>query len=285
MITSIKLKKTGGSRFENVDTYKVVCDSPNELEIYSTLKSAEDDGSDDSNFVHVGLARMLRLKRQCVIKVNSSHNIFLDREMKALQLLQNYPHVVQYLCHFTCKDNKQRWKKVLQTSQFACDRNGTSNLTFVVMEYLKDGSIRDLLRNPDLTLEHMQSLFLQTAFILYELGKTYHVSHGDLHTGNVLLKKTKKNTLRFLKNYDHHHDVHVFGYKVVLVDFGRGRIFSHPCETDDILNDIAIVFQTYINNIQDIHQELSSKLMNVINKDFSDTDFFVFMQQIRQCFL
>lgn len=137
MIRVDKLKKTGGSRFHELETFRVVCTDPNELEMFLSLQNSNTEGMDIESFVHVAVARMPRFSKQCVIKTNVTTSLVLQRELQAMQLLQNYPYVVQYLCHFTCIDDKKRWKHNLRQTQFACDPSGKKNLTFTVMEYVR----------------------------------------------------------------------------------------------------------------------------------------------------
>jgi serine/threonine protein kinase len=280
MVKVTKLLKNGGSRFHDVETFRVIYNNPSEFEMFLSLKNAEQDGMHDDDFVHVAVSRLPRLKKkECVIKANMSNTLFLKNELKAMRLLQNYPHVVQYLCHFECKDDKNRWKKDLGTEQFACDPNGTQNITFIVMEYIKYGRISKLLKD-DLSNEVLSSLFLHTAYLLYELGKVYKISHGDLNTGNILIKRTKKKSIHFMNKFE----VKTFGYKIVFVDFGRSYISKSSQHTENILTDITTVLDIYRNYIRDKNDDLSKSLEPILLQDVSQVKFKDFIESIKTCF-
>lgn len=108
MVQILRLRKTGGSRLENVDTYRVACKHPKDIVAMLTYKSSMDDGSDDDTFVHVALAKLIKFNKHCVMKVFVSNTLPLKREMEALQHLENNSHVVQYVFHFSCNDHKSR---------------------------------------------------------------------------------------------------------------------------------------------------------------------------------
>jgi serine/threonine protein kinase len=275
-----KLTKTGGSRFHDVESFRIVCNDPSELEMFLSLKNANDEGLHNDEFVHVALSNMPRFRKQCVIKTNVSGTLFLKNELRAMRLLNEYPHVVQYLCHFECKDNKERWRDNLHTSRFACEANGNDMLTFIVMEYIKYGSIFKLLERKPMNKEVLYSLCLQTIYILYDLGKTYNISHGDLHTGNILIKKTKKRFMTIMNRFK----IPLFGYRVVFVDFGRSYITKKPQRTSDILNDITIVLDVYRNYMKEDFPEIFNNLRNVLHQDVGNVSFGSFVEQIKECF-
>jgi serine/threonine protein kinase len=279
MSSIIKLQKTGGSRFPDVETFRVVCNDPSEVELFFSLKDAREDGFTDEEFVHVAKGKLLRFQKSCIVKVNASNSKFLFQELKALNLLLAYPHVVQYLCHFTCKDHTRKWKNKLNAQTFACDPSGKRSLTFIVMEYIKFGSINKLLKEST-SKELLLSLFLQTAMIMLELGKLYNILHGDLHTGNILIKKSKKKYFTYMRKYK----IPLFGYRVVLIDFGRSKIYKSTLADADILDDIAIVFEIYRNHIKYRFRNLSECLSKILLQDLLTISFDSFLNQIIQCF-
>lgn len=279
MVAITKLLKKGGSRFKYVETFQVVCDNPKELEAFLSLKTAEQDGMNNENFVHVALTRLPRFQRDCVIKANVSGTLFLKNELKAMTTLRNYPHVVQYICSFECLDDKRRWKRALNTSQFACDPNGKHSITFIVMEYIKYGDVSKLLAKP-ISKQQIYSLFMQTIFILYELGKVYCILHGDLHTGNILVKKTKQKTITYMGKYN----VDIIGYRLVFVDFGRCVRLKKPHSTDHILSDIVLCLDIFRNYIRDRHPNLSERLKPLLHQDVAGVNFHRFIQDITNAF-
>ena len=113
------------------------------------------------------------------------------REIELLKTLNNYKHVVQYICHISCNDYIKQWYKEIIKPITPCQVDNGDSLTFIVMEYIKDGDLIDFF-NKSPTLQQLESLFFQTAYIFMEIGFTYNIYHGDVNSGNILLKKTSQ---------------------------------------------------------------------------------------------
>ena len=95
-------------------------------------------------------------------------------ELELLQALKNYKNVVQY-----SNDDVRRWKLRITNPIIPCN-NGTNPMTFIVMEYIKNGDLETFLKS-HLSLQQLKSLFLQTAYVFMELGFIYNVHHGDVN--------------------------------------------------------------------------------------------------------
>jgi hypothetical protein len=87
------LKKTGGARLNHIDTYKVMCDDPSQFTCLSSFINGHESGG-NNEFSHIALAKY-KNRDEFVIKVMSSNSIFLPRELKLLQALNNYKHILQ----------------------------------------------------------------------------------------------------------------------------------------------------------------------------------------------
>ncbi len=215
------LSKTGGARLKNVDTF--ICDRKS----FVSLKSLDHKLQEEYGwFTNVLQGYMNKHKTDIVIKVYQNDCPFLIRELKALQHLHEYEHVVQYICHFNCMDRISKWTKLVQEQEHAklCSKHGDSDVTFIVMEYVKNGELISVLDKR--TINEVLDMFLQVALILLKLSYDYNYIHEDLNTGNILYEKTNKRKLTFNIN-NKRYNVKSNGVFVKIIDFGYSAINKH----------------------------------------------------------
>lgn len=239
------LKKTGGARFDNVSTYRVVCDDPaSNIILISCFKSSHEVGSRDNEFTHVAKGLLQKHGKECVVKVHHSVNPLYDRELYILQHLKKYKNIVQYVCHFSCMDNKERWMyHIVKTRPITpCQGLGTDNLAFMVMEYIPNGDIIDFFTTMPL-LRQLKSFLIQTALVIMELGMKYKVYHGDINSGNILVKHTNPNKEMTYDMEGTLVKVITHGVRPVFIDFGRGGFYDKRAKNRSlIMDDVMIAF-------------------------------------------
>ena len=265
------LPKKGGSRFKDVSTYKLLCDDPENFKGIKSLKSAEEVGSGPNEFTHVLLSKIRDTKEKCIIKIHRSENPFLSKEIGIMSQLSDYKNIVQFVCTFNCKGNKDMFMKPIEKPmKYLCAANGNVDLTFIVMEYIANGDVEQVLSITNKA--KLRSLILQTALIIIELGTIYHVFHGDLNSGNILVKPTHKKTLTYTV-YGKEHVVETMGIRPVLIDFGRGGYYDQRSKNKrNIIEDILtmiLVFSSYIviPDLKDSMRELANKYVRSTNID------------------
>ena len=179
--------------------------------------------------------------KQIVIKI-SQHNGLSLKEYLIGELLYNH-HLsgfIQYICIFQCYDDTA--KKAPKITQIqpskpynipTCDAEPTNqNLKDVlVMPYITEGS----LENYHWTNSNIAIYKNLIIHIFLSLATAYyHVKfiHGDLHLGNILIKKTKRTTISYqLSNEEDTIIVPTMGYKIVIMDFEKSR--TEPMEIPD----------------------------------------------------
>lgn len=279
------LRKTGGSRFDNVDTYKIVCKNPQSIQVTQSLKPSSEDGSDQETFVHVALANLVPFHHQVIVKVHFSSTRAIRRELEALRLVKDSDNVVQYVCHIPCMDDKKRWKERLTGPCEPCKEGGLDSLTFLIMEYIEGGNVRDFLSKHRSRQEYL-SLFQQTALVLMDIGYKYNLYHGDLHGGNIMIKRTAQIT-RTYRIQNETYKVKTHGIHPVLIDFGRSGFYqeSHDRKTY-IFDDILSVFDRFANLIKEVDTELSERVWQTIYSidTSSDMSFGDMMKKIKETF-
>ena len=258
------LKKKGGARLKHVDTYKVICDDTSKFSCITSFMNGHESNSGNNEFSHIALAKYNK-KDKFVIKVLSSECVYLQREIEILKTLQTYKHVVQYICHISCNDNRPRWIKNIDKPITPCSQ-GKDPLTFIVMEYIENGGISEFLESSP-TLQEIKSIFFQTTYILMELGFTYKIHHGDINSGNILLKNTKINKTLTFNILGEIYKVESQGFRVVLIDFGRGYFYSNHSQKSILVNvfeEIVAAFDIYTRYIS--NTKLKKKIKAILQE-------------------
>ena len=99
----------------------------------------------------------------------------------------------------------------------------------IAMESCED-TFDNLMEENDLSNEEWLSALMQIVMILLTYQKAFHFTHNDLHTNNVMYKRTDKKFLYYCYNKKYY-KVPTFGRIFKIIDFGRsiykfdGKIF------------------------------------------------------------
>lgn len=244
------LRKKGGARFTDVETYKVSC-LENKIIAQKTLKSANEVTSqgDEDSFVHVVKSILTEYKHPVVVKVHHANQYFITNELKIMDKLKDYPHVVQKLCDFRCADDTKRWMRRITNPTTLCQPAGPDQLHYIIMEYIENGDIHGWFQsNP--TRKEIKSFFLQATLIISEMAFTYKVYHGDLNSGNILVERTSKRYETYNVNGTSYR-IKTCNVTPKLIDFGRGEIEEGKTRNQSVLNDIYIMLSVLSNGIKD----------------------------------
>lgn len=255
------LPKKGGARMHDVSTYHVLCTDPNKhLTPRKTLKPGNELGSSPDAFVHVLLAKT-RDKQEVVVKVHEAGTLFIAKELSLMQRLAECKYAVRYICDFKCVDDKKRWMEELRGGQNLCKPDGPHNLHFIVMEYVRNGDLREFLET-NTNADALRSLCLQTALALLEMGTVYKVSHGDINSGNILVYKTTKALMTF-RVFDKVYKVQSCGFYPVFIDFGRGGLYEATSKNlRYIVDEVLIALSMYNSWIK--NNEVKMRLQDII---------------------
>jgi serine/threonine protein kinase len=258
----INLPKTSRSRLNTQDTYKIVCQDPDKyLRAIESFKSANEVGSGLMEFVHVALGKMKKFKKQCVIKVHFTDSLFTNKEIDINTILLQCPYVVKYICSYTCLDDKTRWMDKLLKPQKTCSKDGNDKLTFIIMEYIENGDVPAFIKKA--SKREILSLFLTVAIAIIDISK-YNVSHGDLNSGNILLKFTKP-IIKTVKIGHKDYTFNTHGIHPLFIDFGRGYVHQSKISQGFIIDDILTMFSVFINYIphDDIKEDLNNMIISI----------------------
>lgn len=265
MITAIKMEKKKRSRFPNVDTYKLDCHAKNIIG-YRSIKSAEEAGIDEDNFVHVLLSTLGEYEFPVIVKIHEEDSFFVKHEIEILEKIQDFENHVPILCHFGCIDEKERWvHPVTRTIQFC--NNKKDRLHFFVFPYLENARIEEFMsQNPSISL--LKSLFLQITMSLFVLQINYGVLHGDLNSGNILIDKTEEKEIIYSVDGYEPYAIQSYGIFPRFIDWGRSKSMEKLFQIVYIFDDVFTLLEVITHWIPDnvIKEKIKKRLMKEYQK-------------------
>lgn len=155
-------------------------------------------------------------RKQIVVKYDIPRKIIDDYNISEKLCKNNIPNYIKYICYFVCPDNVSD----IATKQFLCKAADVSNeiLGFIVMPYYSLGSVgNQVWSSKDLNI--YKSILKQICFASVYAFFEMNFVHKDLHLDNILLRKTKKETIFYGSV-----EVKTFGMYAIIMDFDRLKV-------------------------------------------------------------
>ena len=155
-------------------------------------------------------------KKKVVVKISKNKNL-LEKDYNTslkLQILK-CSNFAKYIAFFSCKDDFNNYELNKKLPKYFCKNNGTTNY-FLFMEYYPIGSILNYIPTK---IDEIISIINQVLASLIIAFEKLGFIHGDLHPGNILLKITKKNSIK----YNNDIIINTSGLEVLIFDFDRSN--------------------------------------------------------------
>ena len=187
-----------------------------------------------------------------VVKISKKYKL-LNKDYETSKKLEELKciNLAKYLGFFSCKDDINNYNLEKPLPKYFCKNNGNTNY-FLFMEYYEIGSI---LNYKPLKIEEIISIINQVIGSMILAFETLGFIHGDLHPGNILIKKIKKDKIKY-KYKDRISEINTHGIQIVLFDFDRSN-FSNNFGM--LLNEILTFINLYDSYL------LESKILKVHN--------------------
>ena len=193
-----------------------------------------------------------------VVKISKKYEL-LNKDYEISKKLEELKCInfAKYLGFFSCKDDINNYNLEKPLPKYFCKNNGTINY-FLFMEYYEIGSIVNY--KPE-KIEEIISIINQVIGSMTSAFEKLGFIHGDLHTGNILIKKIKKNKITYKYKYKYQYqdrisEINTHGIQIVLFDFDRSN-FSN--DFGMLLNEILTFINLYDSYL------LESKILKVNN--------------------
>lgn len=210
--------------------------------------------TNEKDFSRVLKAELLK-KYAVVVKISDSDT--LQKEYIIGNILKSVPGFMESVCYFECNDNFKDYPKSEQSG--ICKGPG-NEMKALIMPYLEEGSINSfdwMKHDPSL----LRTCILQLICSLMQAYESKGILHSDTHLDNVLLKKTKKQTVQYMLGANYI-NIPTNGYLICITDFelsfneiptNRGRAIDQLY--NDILHaisDLAVHRKIKFNNLNEI---------------------------------
>ena len=177
-------------------------------------------------------------KKRVVVKISKKKEL-LNKDYEISIKLEELKCVnfAKYLGFFSCKDDINNYNLEKPLPKYFCKNNGTINY-FLFMEYYEIGSIINY--KPE-KIEEIISIINQIIGSMILAFEKLGFIHGDLHPGNVLIKKTKRDKIKYKYN-DIEFEIQTNGIEIVIFDFDRSNFSGN---FGMLLNEILTFINLY----------------------------------------
>ncbi len=192
--------------------------------------------------------------KNIVVKIGKV-NKTIEKEFKIGKILEreNLTGFINYICLFNCYDNT--YNNIDEKNRSLCSaKKEEDNLkTVLVMPYIEEGSIKNFRWNVN-KYDSLRSVLLQTIMTVFIAYQSCGFLHNDLHLDNILVKKTKKDSLNY-KIDDNMHPISIKtnGYKVVIMDFESSMLVIKNKD------GLRAYWNNLLNMISRLHYDLKNR--------------------------
>lgn len=234
-----------------IDCARITKDQPTTeawLRILGNLKSTN---FEDKNRI---LLAVLDKGKDVVIKIGESETLEKEYKIGRALHINKIEGFLRYSCFFKCNDD---YKEHPSSSRKHLCRGEGTRMSCLVMPYMKHGNMRSFkFRDINNGLLVFKSLLKVIYVSLVKAFETLGLVHNDTHSQNVLIV-VKHNPLM--------HDIQIYGYGAVLMDFENALISSDKTQYQFVYKDygrlLADIYYT-----SDLNLTGMMKLMGVVDK-------------------
>ena len=203
---------------------KLTTDNPTTKDWLTVIKHISDE--------HPVLKGVLEKRKEVVVKYGKPSDI--QKDYVIAESLSGLSNFLKYYCTFTCEDDLSD----LRRRPYLCDPSAIAKQPygFIVMPYFPLGSMMEY-RWDRGNFELMKSTVKQVCFAMLQAFEKHGMVHRDLHTGNVMLRRTKKVSVTYGSRA-----LPTAGMYPIIIDFGRSDT-SQTSETHarEVYDDIRRV--------------------------------------------
>jgi hypothetical protein len=165
-------------------------------------------------------------QKHIVVKIGNI-NKTIEKEYHIGRKLEenNIYGFINYMCLFVCFDDtyiKIDMKEPLSLCSASNEKENKKAI--LVMPFIQEGSIKNFnWFNAD-KFNILKSIIKQSVISLTLAYNKCGFIHNDLHLDNILLKKTKKETIEYQIDGKNKITIETFGYKAIIMDFDSSMI-------------------------------------------------------------
>ncbi len=231
-----KTEHSNNKRDGKLDKVLLKCDDPNYYELTDYLSNSNIEQS-------LILKALYESKTNVVLKFGILESI--EKEYKISEELLELPGFIKYFCMIKCNDNIKNIINIINNqkkiSNYKICHFGNNPIGILVMKEYVLGSVENYDWNKN-NFHILKNVIKQVIFSILLAFDTKCFIHGDLHSGNVLLKTKRNNSI----NYNEKKILQIEVFEVIIMDFEKSKIKQNNNITDLMRNIIK-----FINSIVD----------------------------------
>jgi len=189
-------------------------------------------------------AIVLKALYECDINVVLKFGILesIEKEYKISQELLELPNFIKYFCIIRCNDeikNIINNKKTISNYKI-CD-NVDNEIGILVMKHYYLGCVDNYDWNEN-NFDLLKNIIKQVVFAIIYAYETKGFIHGDLHSGNILLKSKRNNEITYNKKI-----LILNELEAVIMDFEKSKL-NQKNKINDLVRNIDKLFTSIINS-------------------------------------
>lgn len=189
--------------------------SPDTRRWLSVIKKIAD--SPDSGILE---GSVIHMTKKIAVKFQNATNSSKEYQTSLRLFHAGIPNFIKYYCSFTCSDDVKKFIN-MKAPEYICGRDGDI-MGYIVMPLYREGSVTDY-RWVEKKIKILKSVVKQTILALASAFIRLGFVHEDLHTGNILVRKTKKTEINYP---DIDLKVPTEGMFTIVMDFQRSSFSS-----------------------------------------------------------
>jgi hypothetical protein len=200
-------------------------------------------------------------QKHIVVKIGNI-NKTIEKEYHIGRKLEenNIYGFINYMCLFVCFDDTYIKIDMKEPLSLCLASNKKA---IMVMPFIQEGSIKNFnWFNAD-KFNILKSIIKQSVISLTLAYNKCGFIHNDLHLDNILLKKTKKETIEYQIDGNNNNEITIktFGYKAIIMDFDSSMI--------NIDNKSKNGYEYFWKNIYNMISRIETDLKNKNNMNIS----------------
>ncbi len=226
-----KTEHSNNKRDSKLDKVLLKCGDPNYYELTDYLSNSNIEQS-------LILKALYESKTNVVLKFGILESI--EKEYKISEELLELPGFMKYFCMIKCNDNIKNIINIINNqktiSNYKICHFGNNPIGILVMKEYVLGSVENYDWNKN-NFHILKNVIKQVIFSILLAFDTKCFIHGDLHSGNVLLKTKRNNSI----GYNNKKILQVEIFEVIIMDFEKSKIKQNNNITDLMRNIIKFV--------------------------------------------
>ena len=166
----------------------------------------------------------------------------IDKEYKISKELMSLPNFIRYFCIFKCNDNIKNIINNKDTiSNYKMCHYGDNEIGILVMRHYYLGCVDNYDWNKN-NFDLLKNIIKQVVFAIIYAYETKGFIHGNLHSGNILLKPKRNSEITYNKKI-----LTTKELEVVIMDFEKSKL-NQQNKIDVLVRNIDKLFSSIINS-------------------------------------